>query len=114
MDVTQTTEIKYISFKDTIELLSNGDSAKRQIAVATLVQAGRQILPHLVAHAADPSKSAPHRVRILKVIKQVGYPNTFAERGAIYRLTYAADSPPPVRKAAGRLIRDCLYDKPAG
>jgi hypothetical protein len=108
--ITGTPTPRVFSLKEIVNLLRRRDSRTRDFAVATLVHAGRRILPHLVAHASDPRKSASHRIRILKVIARIGYPHTFSERSAIYRLTYADNAPPLVRKAAARLIRVCLYD----
>jgi hypothetical protein len=113
MDIMEATEPppKLISIKEVIGMLRGTNRAKHQFATATLVQAGRRILSHLVAHAADPKKSATQRIRILKAIKGIGYPDAPWDRAAIFKLTY--DAPPTVRKAAGRLIRDLLFDTPA-
>ena len=108
MNATENTETKYISFKDTIELLRSGNPAKSQFATATLVQAGRRILPNLVAHAADPSESATQRVRILKVIEKIGYPSDPGERHVIFEMTY--NGPPTVRRAAVLLIKHLRFE----
>lgn len=85
--------------------------ARSQFATATLVQAGRRILPNLVAHAADPNESVTHRVRILKVIEKIGYPSGPRERHAIFEMTYNA--PPTVRRAAVLLIKHLRFEAPA-
>ena len=99
---------KLHSFKDVIESLRKRNSASNDWAKRTLAQAGRPILNLLVKEAGDRSKSATHRVRILKVIEQIGFPSSFRARGEIYVMTY--DAPPSVRNAAARLIRDLMYD----
>ena len=109
MEATET-PLKQFTIREILGMLRGNDRTRHEFATATLVQAGRPIMSHLVAHAADPKKSAIQRIRILRAIKSIGYPDAPWDRAAIFKLT--CDAPPTVRKAAGRLIRDLLYDTP--
>ena len=101
---------KLISFTQLIEMLRTRNPEHNRLAAATLIQAGQPILSRLVAHAADPSKTATHRVRLLNIIQGIGYPSNPMERLTLFRMTYNA--PPSVRQAAGRLIKHLRFDAP--
>lgn len=109
MEATETPPT-LISFKDLIEMLGTSNPDKNRWATATLIQAGQPILSRLVSHAADPAKTATHRVKILKAIQGIGYPSNPLDQMTLFGMTF--DAPPSVRQAVGRLIKHLRFEVP--